>query len=47
MLLDLTSSNNRARMEAMQTKTRTRARDGETIKAMDRGIIRVMRHHPK
>ena len=47
MQLDLTSSNNKARMEAMSTRTITRDKDGRTVRAMDGGIIIVMHHHPK
>ena len=45
MWLDLTSSNNRAHMEAIVS--RTRGRDGKIIRIMDGEIIRIPCHHPK
>ena len=45
MWLNLTSSNNRAHMEVIVSKTRDR--DGGIIRTMDGEIIIITRHHPK
>ena len=45
MWLDLTSSNNRAHMEVIVS--RTRDKDGEIIRTMDGEIIIITRHYPK
>ena len=44
MWLDITSSNNKAHMEAIVS--RTRGRDGGIIKTMDGEIIKIICHHP-
>ena len=47
MWLDITSSNSRAHMGAIVSRTRARVKDGGIIKTMDGEIIRITCHHPK
>ena len=45
MWLDIISSNNRAHMEVIVS--RTKGKDGGIVKTMDGEIIKIIYHHPK